>query len=154
MHSGRTAVKILWRNENKKQREDCSGGPVVGSLPASAGDVGSIPDPGIFHIPQGNKVHVPQLLNPCSRACTPQEEKHLQWEAHAPHLESSPRSSQLEKSPHAATKTQSSQNKTNRNDGLKVHLPFLFLLYYYSRAVTGLFIIWNVFLKYSQRRLV
>ena len=62
----------------KKQREDFSGGPVVGSLPANAGDVGSVPDPGIFHIPQANKVHVPQLLNPCSRARTPQEEKPLQ----------------------------------------------------------------------------
>ena len=81
MHSGRTAMKILWRNENKKQREDCSGGPVVGRLPANAGDVGSIPDSGIFHIPQGNKVHAPQLLNPWSRACTPQGEKSPQWEA-------------------------------------------------------------------------
>ena len=154
MHSGRTAMKILWRNENKKQREDCSGGPVVRRLPANAGDVGSIPDPGIFHIPQGNKVHAPQLLNPWPRACTPQGEKSSQWEAHAPQPESGPCSSQLEKSPHAATKAQSSQNRTNGNDGLKVHLLLLLSPHSYCRPVTGLFITWNVFLKYSQHRLV
>ena len=36
-----------------------------------------------------------------SRACVPQQEKPLQWEAHAPQLESSPHSLQLEKSPHS-----------------------------------------------------
>ena len=30
------------------------GGPVVKILPANAGDIGSIPGPGIFHMLQGN----------------------------------------------------------------------------------------------------
>ena len=30
------------------------GGPVIKNPPASAGDMGSIPGPGRFHIPQGN----------------------------------------------------------------------------------------------------
>ena len=52
--------------------------------------------------------HVLQLLKPvCSRARALQQEKPLQWEAHAP--QSSPHSLQLEKSPRTATKTQRSQ---------------------------------------------
>ena len=31
---------------------------------ASAGDMGSIPGPGRFYMPWGNKAHVPQLLKP------------------------------------------------------------------------------------------
>ena len=42
---------------------------VVKNLPANAGDLGSIPGLGRFHMPQGNYVSVPQLLNLCSRAC-------------------------------------------------------------------------------------
>ena len=34
------------------------GGPEVGSLPANAGDMGSIPDQGRSHIPRGNQTHV------------------------------------------------------------------------------------------------
>ena len=34
------------------------------SLPASAGDMGSIPGPRRFHLPQGNKAHELQLLSP------------------------------------------------------------------------------------------
>ena len=30
------------------------GGPMVKNLPANAGDTGSIPDLGRFHVPQGN----------------------------------------------------------------------------------------------------
>ena len=41
------------------------GGPVVKSLPANAGDMGSSPAPGAFHTPWGNLARVPQLLSPC-----------------------------------------------------------------------------------------
>ena len=34
--------------------EDFPGGPVVGKPPANAGDTGSIPGPGRFHMSQGN----------------------------------------------------------------------------------------------------
>ena len=42
--------------------QDFPGGPVVRNLPAKAGDTGSIPGPGRFHMPQSNKAGVPQLL--------------------------------------------------------------------------------------------
>ena len=71
--------------------------------------MGSIPDPGKSHMLQSNQAHAPQLSSLCSRAqktqrlkpegprvCAPQE-KPLQREAHAPQLESSPCSPQLEK---------------------------------------------------------
>ena len=32
------------------------------NLPTSVGDMGSIPGPGRFHMPQGNKAHAPQIL--------------------------------------------------------------------------------------------
>ena len=34
--------------------EDFPSGPVVESLPANAGDTGSIPNPARFHMPRGN----------------------------------------------------------------------------------------------------
>ena len=37
---------------------------MVKNLPANAGDMGSIPGPGRFHMPEGNEAHVPQLLSP------------------------------------------------------------------------------------------
>ena len=61
---------------------DFPGGTVDENPPADAGDTGSIPGPGRFHKP-----HAPQLLSPCATTtedCAPQEEKPLQWEAHAP----------------------------------------------------------------------
>ena len=39
------------------------GGPVVKNLPANAGDMGSIPALGRFHMPPGQLVHTPQLLS-------------------------------------------------------------------------------------------
>ena len=42
------------------------------TLPANAGDMGSNPDLGRYHMPWGNWAHVPQLLRPHSRACKPQ----------------------------------------------------------------------------------
>ena len=45
-------------NFEKLRRKEVSGGfpggSVVKNLPADAGDTGSIPDPGRFHVPRGN----------------------------------------------------------------------------------------------------
>ena len=38
----------------KEKEEDFPGGPVVKNPPANAGDTGSIPGLGRFHMPQGN----------------------------------------------------------------------------------------------------
>ena len=75
---------------------DFCGGPVVESLPGSAGYMGSIPGLGGSHMLQNNWAHVPRLLSLHSRvsepqllkphelrACIPQE-KPLQWEVHEP----------------------------------------------------------------------
>ena len=43
---------------------------MVKNPPASAGDMGSIPDLGRFYKPRSNGACVPQLLSPCSRART------------------------------------------------------------------------------------
>ena len=69
----------------------------IKNLPASAGDMGSIPGPGRSHTMQSDYAHTPQL------------EKAPQWEAWVPQLESSPSSPQLEKA-FVAAKTQPSQN--------------------------------------------
>ena len=49
-----------------------SGDSVVKSLPANAGDSGSIPDPGRSQMPWSNEAHAPQILSLCSRAQEPQ----------------------------------------------------------------------------------
>ena len=69
---------------------DFPGGIVDGTPPASAGDTGSIPGTGGFHMPQSNQAHMPQLLSLCvttteahvsntesctPRACALQQEK-------------------------------------------------------------------------------
>ena len=46
----------------KKWFLDLPGGPVVKNPPANAGDMGSIPGSGRFHMPQSNQAHVLQLL--------------------------------------------------------------------------------------------
>ena len=51
---------------------DFSGGTVNKNLHVSAGDMGSIPGLGRFHMPQSNKTPVPQLRSLYSRACEPQ----------------------------------------------------------------------------------
>ena len=54
--------------------EGFPGGPVVKNPPANARDMGSVPDLGRFHMPQGNQAHELQLLNPCAaatEACAP-----------------------------------------------------------------------------------
>ena len=55
-------------------------------MPANAGDMGSIPGPGRFHMPRSSQAHVPQLLSPRAatteahvpRAYARQQEKPLQ----------------------------------------------------------------------------
>lgn len=47
---------------------DFPGGPVAESLPANAGDMGSIPGLEGFHIPWDNWARTPQLQTPGSRA--------------------------------------------------------------------------------------
>ena len=52
---------------------DFPGGSVVKNLPANAGNTGSIPCPGRFHMPWGNSAGAPQLLKPVGpRAHLPQ----------------------------------------------------------------------------------
>ena len=82
----------------------------VKSLPASAGDTGSIPGPGKSHMLRSSWARAPQLLNLSSRAHESQllkptrlepvlhDEKPPQWEART------------------ATKTQHSQKQTNKNE--------------------------------------
>ena len=41
---------------------------MVKNPPANAGDEGSIPGPGRFHLLRGNEACEPRLLSPCSRA--------------------------------------------------------------------------------------
>ena len=41
-------------HHSKETKENVPGSPVVKNLPASAGDVGLIPGPGGFHVPQSN----------------------------------------------------------------------------------------------------
>jgi len=97
------------------------GGSVVKNLPANAGDTGSVPgveDPTCCAAAKPMRpnywacalepgscsywTHVPQLLKSTDpRAHAPQQEKPPQWEARALQLERSPRSQQLEKSPHS-----------------------------------------------------
>ena len=45
---------------------------MVKNLPANAGDMGSIPGVGRFHMPWSNQVHASQLLNLCARDQKPQ----------------------------------------------------------------------------------
>ena len=46
--------KMIQMDLFTKQKQDCPGSPMVGNLPANAGDMGSIPGLGGFHMPWGN----------------------------------------------------------------------------------------------------
>ena len=46
--------------------QDFPGGPVVKNLPAKAGDMGSTPGRGRFHVPEGSKA--PRAATPEARA--------------------------------------------------------------------------------------
>ena len=92
-----------------KKIQGFPGGPVVKNPPANAGDMGSIPGPGRFHMLQGSWACVPQLLSPraaateavLSGACAPQEEP-LRLEAHV---------LQIERPPLSATREPACSNK-------------------------------------------
>ena len=56
----------------RREGSDSPGDPVVKNPPANAGDRGSIPGSGRFHIPRGNKACVLQLLSLHIRALEPQ----------------------------------------------------------------------------------
>ena len=71
------------QNSLKVYSWDFPGGPVVGNLPAKAGDMDSIPGPGGFLMPWSNQAHVPQLLSPCSRARELQLTEPTCWSLHA-----------------------------------------------------------------------
>ena len=59
---------------------DFPGGPVIKNLPDNAGDMGSIPGLGRFHIPLSNWAWAPQLLSLRSIACASERKNSLQWE--------------------------------------------------------------------------
>ena len=61
---------------------------MVKSLPANAGDLGSIPGLGRFPVPRGNKVHVPHLLSPRALSLRSRAERAPQGEARAATRES------------------------------------------------------------------
>ena len=85
---------------------------MVKNLSANAGDMGSIPGPGRFHMPWDNQVWESQLLKPkCSRVHTLQQEKPLQWEVQAPQLGSSPCLPQLEKDHMQQWRLKTAKNK-------------------------------------------
>ena len=54
---------------------DFPGGPVVKSLPANAGDLGSIRVLGRSHMLQSNLAQAPRLLSPCPRPHALQQQK-------------------------------------------------------------------------------
>ena len=62
-------IKLLYKNRIGK---GFPGSTVGESPPANAGDTGSIPGLGRFHMLQSNQVLVPQLLSLCSRTHQPQ----------------------------------------------------------------------------------
>ena len=82
---------------------------MVKNLPANAGHTGPTPSLGRSRRSQGNQAHALQ------------QEKPLQRGAHAPQLEGSPHSGQLEKR-HTATEVQRSQTNTNKQKTTKQFL--------------------------------
>ena len=109
------------------------GGSVVRNLPASAGDMNSIPDLGRFHMPWSNKAWGPQLLSLCFSAWEPQllktkcpkahalqQEKLPQREVQAPQLESSLHLMQLEKSRSSNKDTVKIKFKKEKKENLQI----------------------------------
>ena len=56
------------RKTLRKHTWDFPGGPMVKNPPANAGDTGSVPDQGRFHMLQSNSACAPQLLSPSAAA--------------------------------------------------------------------------------------
>ena len=72
-------MQINWKNFLKIAFSgNFPGGAVIKGPPANAGDRGSSPGPGSYHMPRSDWARVPQLLSPCSRAHAPQQERPLQ----------------------------------------------------------------------------
>ena len=94
-NSGSRAEVMGWpgKGYNIKEFRTSPSGPVVKNPPANAGDMGSIPGPGRFHMPWGSKART-QLLSLCSQAHKSQALSSL---------------SSTRESPHTATKTQCRQ---------------------------------------------
>ena len=120
-------LKIVWQFLTKVRNYEKTwgfpGGTKVKNLLANAGNTGSIPGLGRFHMPWGNKSHAPlllmathsrathpQILKPKGhRACTLKREKQPQQEACVPWLESS------SCSPCIARKMQHGQKQISKN---------------------------------------
>ena len=75
---------IIFKRKHEDQKEskkDFRGGVTDKNPPANAGDMGSIPGPGRFHMPRSNGAHELQLLCLCAakreaaakRGCAPQQ---------------------------------------------------------------------------------
>ena len=81
----------------KLKGEDFPGGAVVRNPPVNAGDTGSSPGPGRYHMPRRDWAHAPQLLSLRSRAREPQllSPRAATTEAHVPRA----RAPQQEKPP-------------------------------------------------------
>ena len=100
---------------------DFPGGVVNKNLPANAGDMGSVPGLGRFHmlwkptelLNPHSRACEPQLLSLVPRACCRQQKKPLQWEAHF-EMKSSPLSLQLEKDHAKQGKSSVAKNKINK----------------------------------------
>ena len=111
---------------------DFPSGALDKSLSANAGDTGSIPGPGRFHMLWSNYAHVPQLLSPRAEAteahalgpCAPRKEKPPQGEACGPQWGVA--ASELGKSPWAAMKTQHNQKENKLN--LKIFIYFYWFI--------------------------
>ena len=92
---------------------------MVENQPANAGDTGSSPGPGRFHMLRSNKARVPQLLSLCPRACEPQLLKPVRLE---PMLRNKrrPHSLQLEKAHAQQGRPNAAKNKQkNKQTSLK-----------------------------------
>ena len=118
----------------KYTTQDLPGVPVVGSLPANAGDMGSVPGPERVHMPRSNQAHGPQLQSPllkpvCPRARTMQQEKSPQREAQAPRRRTAP-TFRNERKPACSNKdpAQPNTHSSLKKNTLK-SIVFLFLVY-------------------------
>ena len=90
--------------EQKAEKGDFPGGPLVQNPPANAGDMGLIPGPGRFHVLQGNEANTPEVLSPRSRAATTE---HVCCSNRSPWTQnpcSTTREATKMRSPHTATR--------------------------------------------------
>jgi len=67
---------------------DFPGDPVVGSVPANAGNMGLIPGLGGFHMLQDNEAHAPELLKPTNPGFATREATTLQLDGNPCMLQS------------------------------------------------------------------